>query len=81
MSLLFRAFGKIQDTITRVAYGAERYTEMQHFYECMAKDIGGKEVQVSTGTLLRDRRRKAGTNYICLDIATGRWILSEETSC
>jgi hypothetical protein len=52
MSLLFRAFGKVQDTITRFAYGAERHTEKQHFYELMAKDIRGKEVTVSTGTLL-----------------------------
>jgi hypothetical protein len=46
MSFLSRSFGKIQDMVTKLAYGAEKQTEKMAFYECMDKDIQGSDVKV-----------------------------------
>mgnify|MGYP003406893692 CR=1 FL=1 len=46
MSLLFRAFGAVQDGVTRVIFGAEQRTAKMAFYECVDKNMKGEEVKV-----------------------------------
>lgn len=46
MSLMFRAFGKVQDTVTRALYGAEKLTSKMSFNSCADKNMDGAEVKV-----------------------------------
>lgn len=46
MSLLYRAFGKAQDTVTRALYGAEKTTTKMSFYSCADNLMGGEEAKV-----------------------------------
>jgi hypothetical protein len=47
MSFLFRAFGAVQDTVTRTMYGVESQTAKTSFYSCVDKNMSGAEVPVS----------------------------------
>lgn len=44
--VLFRAFGAVQDSITRVAYGKETKTTKMAFYECVDRLMDASEVKV-----------------------------------
>ena len=46
MSLLYRMFGKVQDTVTRVVYGVEQQTSKMSFYSCVDKMINGDNITV-----------------------------------
>jgi hypothetical protein len=41
---LFRAFGAVQDTATRVVYGAEKATAKTSFYACVDKDLVERDI-------------------------------------
>jgi hypothetical protein len=46
MSLLYRAFGRVQDTVTRAIYGVEKRTNKMSFYSCVDTKINGDNITV-----------------------------------
>lgn len=48
MSFVSRAFGKVQDTVTRALYGVENQTSKMSFYSCADKNMQGEEVKMSS---------------------------------
>lgn len=48
MSLLGRAFGKLQDASTRLIYGKEQVTKKMNFHELVDKNMAGEEVKMSS---------------------------------
>jgi hypothetical protein len=50
MSIVYRIFGKVQDTLTRAVYGVEKQTSKMSFYSCVDKKINGDNITVRRST-------------------------------
>lgn len=63
MSIVYRIFGKVQDSLTRAVYGVEKQTSKMSFYSCVDKKIKGENITVSSPRHLHPSMYRTNVSY------------------